>query len=300
MRLNGLDLNLLVALDALLTERNVSRAAERVFVSQPAMSNSLARLRVFFNDELIVRSGRHMLLTTRAETLVAPLRDILLQIDSRLVAPPQFDPASAQNTFTLSVTDYTTTVFILPLLQKLAHLAPGLRFKLFGLEGMSPSEQMERGDVDLLISPQQFIAKEHPQIVLFEEDYVCVTWSGSTRFGDKLDLETFSAAGHVVAFFSGRFTADTALLAQRGIERRVEVVASTLLGPAELVVGTNRIATVHRRLAVRAARNLPLRLWPVPVEIPRLVEHLQWNRARDADPALRWLVAQCREVAATI
>ncbi len=302
MRLNGLDLNLLVALDALLTERSVSRAAERVFVSQPAMSNALGRLRDFFNDELIVRSGRHMLLTARAEALVTPLRDILSQIDCRLVAQPQFDPATAQNSFTLSTSDYTTSVVVQPLLQKLAHLAPGLRFTLVAQEWPTPAERMERGDMDLLIAPQQFISAEHPQVVLFDEDYVCVTWSGSTRFDGGLDRNAFSAAGHVAVSFGGGRSpaADTALLALHGIERRVEVVANSLLAPAELVVGTHRVATMHRRLAVRAARYLPLRLWPVPVEVPRLVEHLQWNRAYDADPALRWVVAQCREVAAEI
>ncbi|MBT0960105.1 LysR family transcriptional regulator [Denitromonas iodatirespirans] len=302
MRFNGLDLNLLVALDALLTERNVSRAAKRVFVSQPAMSNALARLRDYFGDELIVRSGRDMLLTARAEALIGPLQDILSQIDGRLVAPSQFDPASAQNSFTLSASDYTTSVLVQPLLQKLAHLSPGLRFKLIAQEWPNTVAHLERGDMDLLITPLQFVSPQHPQVVLFEEDYVCVTWSGSTRFKGGLGLDVFKSAGHVAASFDGGRApaADTALLALHGIERRVEVVANSLLSPAELVVGTDRVATVHRRLAVRAARYLPLRLWPVPVEIPRLVEHLQWNRVYDASPALRWVIAQCREVASEI
>jgi LysR family nod box-dependent transcriptional activator len=299
MRFHGLDLNLLVALDALLTELSVSRAAERVFVSQPAMSNSLSRLREFFGDELIVRSGKHMLLTPRAEALVDPLRDILLQIDSRLVSPPTFDPLKADDLFTLCVSDYITSVLIQPLLQRLAKTAPLLRFKLVTLE---PAESLGRGDIDLLITPVHFTSPLHPKLKLLEEDYVCVTWRDSTRFGETPDLAAYQAAGHVAVSFAGGRTPglDSALLLESGVERRVEVVAGSLLAPAELVIGTDRVATVQRRLARRVAQYLPLRLWEVPCKLPLLVEYMQWNRVREADPALKWLISQCLEVAAAV
>jgi len=167
---------------------------------------------------------------------------------------------------------------------------------------LEPAESLGRGDIDLLITPVHFTSPFHQKLKLLEEDYVCVTWRDSTRFGDTLDLAAYKAAGHVAVSFAGGRTPglDSALLLESGVERRVEVVAGSLLAPAELVIGTDRVATVQRRLARRVAQHLPLRLWDVPCKLPPLVEYMQWNRVRDADPALKWLISQCLEVAAAI
>src|SRR5438093_9544645 len=130
MRFNKLDLNLLVALNVLLTEKNISRAAERIHLSQSAMSNALARLRSYFVDELLVPSGRQLILTPRAESLVEPVREVLMRIESTIAAQPQFDPSTASHTFTLLVSDFTTTVFVPALLERLFHEAPGVRLDL--------------------------------------------------------------------------------------------------------------------------------------------------------------------------
>lgn len=167
---------------------------------------------------------------------------------------------------------------------------------------LAPAEWIERSNTDLLVAPKAYLSQEHPSIVLFKEDYVCVTWAESPQFIHGLDFRTYIDAGHVVTYFAGGRSpaADTWLLQQSGIVRRVEVVAPSLLAPTELVVGTDRIATVHRRLAERAARHLPLRLWDLPVEVPQLIEHLQWNRAREDDPAMRWMISACREIGSRV
>ena len=302
MRLNGLDLNLLVALLAILNERNISRAARRVHLSQPAMSNALARLRAYFDDPLIVRAGRGMMLTARAEALHAPLREILERIETTVAAPPAFDPATAVRQFSLVVSDYTAQVLVQPLIRELSRTAPHVRFRLMPQTGPNPADLLEQREADLLIIPEHYLAPAQPSLKLFSERYVCVTWRGSRAQRGTLTLQKYRSAGHVVPRFGdGRMPSfDTWLAESRGLVRREEVVAYNLSSLAELVVGTDRIATMHRRLAERAARQWPLRIVKPPFEIPPLIEYAQWTRARSDDAGLKWLVQRCHDMAQTV
>jgi LysR family transcriptional regulator, nod-box dependent transcriptional activator len=302
MRLNGLDLNLLVALNAVLAERSISRAARRVHLSQPAMSNALARLRAWFGDPLLIRTGRRMMLTARAETLVAPVREILMQIENSVATPPAFDPRTSARRFTLVGSDYTAIVLIQPLVRLLAHAAPGVRLRLLTQHGPDPITLLEEGDVDLLIQPERYLARGQPSLQLFTERYVCVTWSGSRAHRLPLSLRHYRAAGHVVALFGdGRLPAlETWMMESRGLKRREEIITHNLALQADFVVGTDRIATMHERLARRVARYLPVRISPAPLRIPPLTECVQWNRARSEDPGLKWLIDACTRVAATV
>lgn len=302
MRLNGLDLNLLIALDAVLTERNITRAAERVFITQPAMSNALARLREHFHDDLVLRSGRKLMLTPRAEGLIAPVRDILMRIESTVAAPPDFDAATATRDFSLLVSDYTAAVLVQPLMQRLADSAPGARFTLLSQAAGDHLERLERGEVDLVIVPEPYRSDTHPSLKLFEETYVCITWQGNRQIRERLSFDDYLAAGHVVPRFGdGRVPAFDGWLMERfGVIRRIEVTVPSLTAVGEMVVGTQRIATVHRRLAQRLLKQWPVAVWPAPLEIPPLVEYAQWNRVRGDDPAIRWLVAELAAIGASI
>ena len=291
MRFNKLDLNLLVALDALLAERNISRAGQRLHLSQPAMSNALARLRDYFGDELLAVQGRQMVLTPRALGLIEPVREVLARIDSTITTPPVFDPASATRTFVLLLSDFTTAVFVPPLLEALYREARGIGIELRALND-KPGEQLDQGDADLLVIPAQFAAPGHPSQPLFEEEYLCVTWNGNSRIRTQLSFEDYVECGHVVANYATgqqRAAFDGWFLERFGIKRRVEVSAPSMTALAQMVIGTDRIATMHRRLALQAEKVLPIRLWPPPLEVPTLVQTLQWHRHRDADPALQWL-----------
>src|SRR3989344_2912029 len=159
MRFNKLDLNLLVALDALLTERNISRAGERIHLSQPATSNALARLRAYFDDELLVPQGR---------------QKVLMRVDSTVAENPRFDPAPDPRSFTLLVSDFTSTVFRQPLIERLFHEAPGVQVHLRA-QNARPVEQLEEYGADMLIIPEQYVSAKHPSMTLFEETYMCVT-----------------------------------------------------------------------------------------------------------------------------
>lgn len=302
MRFNKLDLNLLVVLNALLTERSISRAAEKIHLSQPATSNALSRLRDYFEDELLVSSGRQLLLTPRAESLIEPVREVLMRIDSTIAAQPEFDPATESRDFTLLASDFTMTVLIPPLLETLFKEAPGLRIHI-RTQNDRPDEVLEQGKADFLIIPSQFLSKNHPSVALFEEDYVCVTWEGNTRVRERLLLDDFLNSGHVTANFSGErqsTTFDSWFMDSFELTRRVEVTAPSMAALPAMVIGTDRIATVHRRIAERARTYLPVRLWEPPLKIPRLVQTLQWHKYKNNDAATLWLRQRLIDVAARI
>lgn len=302
MRYKQLDLNLLVALDALLQERSISRAAEKVFLSQPAMSNALARLRDYFGDELLTPLGRQMVLTPRAESLQQPVREILLRVDSAVVAPSTFDPATSMRSFSILVSDFTTTVFMPLFLRTLYERAPGVQINLKP-QARTPHEVLEEGEADFLIIPMQYVSSLHPCVPLFEDDYVVVSWEGHPTVREGLTREQFLQAGHVVSSYNSgnnRYlpVLEGWFLEREGISRRIEVTAASMAALPSLVVGTDRLATVHRRIAMHALQHLPIRVWPTPLKIPKLVQMLQWNKLRESDPGLRWIRDLCLEVGA--
>jgi len=300
MRFHGLDLNLLVALHALLTEKSISRAAEKVFLSQPAMSNALSRLREYFNDDLLSTMGRQMTLTSRAESLVEPVREVLMRIESTIAAQPNFDPATESRSFNIQLSDYSTTVFLPALIQRVYSEAPGVRLHIHALDGRQAG-LIEQGEVDLLVIPSQYVLPAHPTVELFEEEYVCVTWDENPDIADEMTFEKYLAAGHVIAHYGIKSPAfDGWFLERYGVGRRVEITAATLASLPRLVVGTRRIATVHRRLAKMYEDILPIRTWTLPIEMPKMVQVMQWHKYRTNDAALTWLRSCAEEVSKTL
>jgi LysR family nod box-dependent transcriptional activator len=256
----------------------------------------------YFDDELLVPMGRQMVFTPRAESLVQPVCEVLMRIESTIATQPKFEPATESHQFTLLVSDYTTTVLIPPLIQHLYREAPGVKLRLLAQQERLVS-LIERGDADLLIIPSHYASEDHPSQPLFEEDFVCVTWEGNTQIRNRLTMEDYLAAGHIatqlgvatrIPAFDGWF------LEHHAITRRVEVTAPTFSALPSLVVGTNRIATVHRRAAERERNHLPIRIWEVPIEIPKFVEVLQWHKQRNNDAALNWLRSCAAEVGSKI
>jgi DNA-binding transcriptional LysR family regulator len=290
MRFNKLDLNLLVALDVLLKERSISRAAETLHLSQSATSNALARLRDYFEDELLVQVGRKMEATPRAEALQDAVRDVLLRVDSTIAMQPQFDPAASDRVFRIFVSDYTQAVLAPHLLSLAAQQCFGGRFE-FLPQVMTPQRDLERGEADLLIIPQDFISPDHPSEVLFEEEFVCVVWRDGALARGELDFDRYAAAGHVTMRPAGAsiLSFESWFLQRYGLTRRVAAVTYSFVPMAALVVGTGLVATVHRRLAELLAPALPVVLRPLPVPMNRMQQAVQWHRYRTQDPGLVWL-----------
>lgn len=292
MRFNKLDLNLLVALDALLAARNISRAGERLHLSQSAMSNALARLRTYFDDELLVQVGRKMELTPRAETLKDAVRDVLVRVDSAILARPGFDPARSERCFRLVVSDYTSVVLMPQMLALAGRQAHAVCFDLLPMLH-PPLRELESGEADLIILPLEYRPPDqHPFDILFEEQFVCAVWSGG-RFGhaDKLTPEQYAAAGHVVMQPAGMDESTRAGWMKRRYPtvRHIEVTTYSFAAVPYLVVGTDRIATMHARLARLARKTLPLRVLPTPMPSPEMKQTMQWHKYRTQDPGLVWL-----------
>jgi LysR family transcriptional regulator, nod-box dependent transcriptional activator len=298
MNLNRLDLNLLVALDVLLSERSITHAAERLNLSPSATSGALARLRLYFDDELLTQIGRRMVPTPLGESLEASVRDCLLHVQATVDIRPQFNPLNSRRNFKLMMSDYVSTVLMPAALQRLQREAPGVTIELIGNEN-EPWAALSRGEIDFLVLPRNFIRQEHPAEVLFEDDYVCVCWSGNTLIGDQITMEECLRMGHVVARIGTQRppTIDEWFFERFGHARRVEVIATNFNSVPHLLVGTNRISIMHRRLALAYGRALPLKILPSPVVMPQLVEMIQWHKYRDRDPGRAWLCDVLRSAA---
>lgn len=299
MRFQGLDLNLLVALDALLAERSVSLAAERIYLSQSATSSALGRLRDYFGDELLVVRGRQMVLTARAEGLVEPVRAVLEQIRSTIAVTPPFDPATSDRTIAIMASDYSTEVLLAPALRGLERMAPNMRIEIQPLND-ALVESLERGQADLLLTIDYAISADHPRRILFEDDYVVLGWSGNPAMAGEMTRDVYFGLGHVAARFGkARVPAFEDWFMRRQPQlRRVEIVAPSFLSLPGLVIGSNRIATVHRRLAQNVAGYLPLVIRELPMAIPPIREAIQWHISNNNDPAIRWIVEQLAIAAA--
>lgn len=297
MRFDRLDLNLLVALDALLEHRNVSIAARRLNLSQPALSGALNRLRNYFKDDLLMPVGRQMILTAKAEELLVPVREVLMHIRARITTPRHFDPLSAKRQFTIIASDYLYTIILAPLIRRLASVAPGLTFDVLQTSRHG-AEMLERGEADLMITLSGFLNADHPSRPLFSDSHKVIAWSDG-RFGKNLSRDDFFEAGHVAVMFGGdkQPAFSETYFAAQGTNRRVDVRVPSFSAIPEAIVGTDRLATMYQRHAEFFARRLPVAIHDPPFAIPDITEEVQWLSLRDNDPGVQWLVTQIGEQA---
>jgi LysR family transcriptional regulator, nod-box dependent transcriptional activator len=298
MRFERLDLNLLVALDALLDERSVSLAAERIFLSQSATSSALGRLRDYFGDELLVAKGRQMVLTARAEELVEPVRAVLEQIRSTIAVSPPFDPATCDRMLRIMASDYMTEVLLSQVFTSIAEDAPLMRFEIQPMtEG--PVDSLERGFVDLLLTVDFGMTSDHPSQILFGDDYVVIGCAKNPSMKGPMTKERYFELGHVTARFGkARIPAfDDWFMRRQKQQRRIEIVAPSFLSIPGLVVGSKRIATIHRRHAERIVDTMPLVVRELPLAMPPIREGAQWHLANNNDAAIRWFVEKLTLIA---
>ena len=299
MRFKGLDLNLVVALDILLQERSVSRAADRLKLSQPAVSAALARLRDYFNDELLVSIGRSMIPTAYAESLWPIARDLLAKADLLIDTSSSFDPATSQRRFRVSASDFIQTVLISPALRALHDAAPRIGMDV-GPTGPASLTQFENGEIDCIISPEQYASPAHPFRPLFADRHVVVGWRGNPAMHRPLDLDTFLALGHVaVRIGSGRELsfAEKQMLPYID-QRRIEVTSSTFSGVPLMLPQTQRIAVLQERLAASFCAAFDLVMQPLPFDMPPLCEVVQYHSSRANDAGITWLIGLFERVVA--
>lgn len=299
MRFNGLDLNLLLAFQVLLEERNVTRAARRLNVSQPAMSAALARLRDYFQDDLLIAQGKQMLPTEQARALVGPVARMLRDLDELLSSSAMFDPARSQRSFRLVVSDYITASLIGPLMPRLAALAPQVRLELM-LPCEEAAQLVMEGQADLVITPEDFLDPDQPAQLLCEERQVVVGWRENPALADGLSGEDFERLGHVAVHVGSNRVPSFAdrQLERRGSPRRVDMTCGSFTVLPWLLAGTQRLAVLHERLALQMVAKFPLALAPLPFEFPVMREMIQYHKSRETDAGLRWLRTLLQDEAA--
>lgn len=297
MRLDNFDLNLLVVFDILLEERSVTRAARRLNVTQPAISSALKRLRESFQDELLVLHGKKMIPTQHALNLAPEISAELVRLKSLLATSTRFDPATSRRRFQINASDYITTVLLVPLIEALQNEAPGIRLNL-SLPGSDSSDRLEAGEIDLILTPDEFMQGDHPRELLFEERHVIVGWKDNPLLEGELSLEEFLTCGQVIVQISGQDTFVEASLRKRFPDRCIEVAAQSFIQVPWLLRGTQRISVMHERLAKMMAPALDLRIADLPLDVPLMREMMQYHSTREQDAGLTWLRARIKQLAA--
>ena len=285
-----LDLNLLKAFNALIEERNVTRAGARLALTQSAMSGILTRLRDSFGDPLFVRTQRGIVPTSRALELAEPIRQVLKEVDA-LLRPREFDPRVAHFTLSLAATDYALRAVVVPFLAALRTHAPNIRIAVRPIEEDRMRNQFERGDLDLaLLTPETTPPDLHVRR-LFEEQYVCaMRRDHPDAKGRTLTLERLCALDHALVSYAGdSFTGTTDMaLAKLGRRRRVSLSVASFLVLPEVLRATDLVAIAPRRLV---AEFDGLALLKSPVDIPGFTKVAAWHDRTHRDPGHRWIRA---------
>jgi DNA-binding transcriptional LysR family regulator len=289
MDIRAVDLNLLVALDALLAERNVTRAAARLNLSQSAMSAALARLRTLFGDPLLLRTSGGMLATSKGQELVAPVRLVLGEIGRIVQRPERFDPASAERVFTIAASDYVEYAVLPRLVDYLEARAPRARLAVRPMDFGAVGRSLETGDVDLGILGAAFAPPSVRSRPLFVERFVCVVRKGHPRVGERLTLDDYCALDHVLVSPSGgafSAPADDALAAI-GRSRHVRLSVPHFLLVPEILTRSDMIGVLPERLARGYGDRF--RVFDLPFELAPFSVVAVWHERTHRDPALAWL-----------
>jgi len=300
-RLKELNLNHLLTLDAVLEHRSLTRAAEQLDLTQGAISQSLARLRVFFNDDLLIRIGNRMEPTALGSSLQGPVADVLASIESSILVQASFDPGQAQGTLTLSMTDLGEFTFLSEILSRLSVEAPNLRVQTRMLPEKQLAEFMAHGLIDLAFAgPIDEIAELRVQKI-FEHELVALV-SRKCPLPDTVTAEQFVSLPHVVldSPYIKRVRIEQAL-ARLGLTRRIELrTPSALVQPFLLERNPRLITTLPRMFAERMASVLPLRVLELGFEIPPLEVYQYWHPRFDNHGPSRWLRHLVLEVSAEL
>lgn len=298
--LSGLDLNLLVVLDVLLAERNVTRAAARLGLSQPAVSNALSRLRTAFADPLLVRTPHGMAPTPRAIGLEGPLREALSYVRGAVAGTSDFDPATARRTFVLAATDYVQFVLLGALVRRVHEIAPGVSLRVLPMTHGAPWNELEAGSVDLTLSGVSARQSRLHRRALFRDRVVCILRSDHPAAGRTLSMARYLELDHVeVLPIGGRGLADE-VLDSLGQTRRVAITVPHFLVAPFVVLQSDHCFTLAERIARPMAGFLAVRVMPLPMELPTITIWAYWHERLHHDPAHQWLRRLVAEVAAAL
>lgn len=290
MGLSNLDLNLLVALNALLEERNVTRAGQRIGLSQPAMSAALARLRRHFHDDLLVRVANAYELTPMAGGLVDATAVACTAVERVFNARPAFQPATSERSFTVVLSDYALAVLGNGLSVALQDSAPKVRLDLLQFTAAAADDCVHTlRTADALLLPHG-VLRDYPGLDLYRDTWVCIAWQGNTAIDGDLTLDHMAKLPWIVTY--QRPTAATHPVRQLnalGIEPRIDLVVENFLSLPLLISGTDRLALIQERLARRLAGFADIRIMSCPYEPTPIVEAMWWHPMHQRDAGHTWL-----------
>lgn len=298
MNLSQLDLNLLVALEALLEERSVTVAGKRIGLSQPAMSNALSRLREHLDDALLVRSGGGMARTPHAESLLPQLREALMHVRRVMEKPRPFDPATASQRFTLLATDFIEMVVLPGLVERISVTAPRITLDVRPFGELDPIEGLKSGALNLVLGVFSEVAAGCHAAALFHESFLCVVRRDHPAFSGKhprLTLKRYAELPHLLVAprRSGPGAVDAAL-AKHGLSRRVALYVSHFLVAPLVVAQSNLVATLPARAARLLAASYDLRLFKPPLELQGFTISQLWHERTNQNPPDAFLRAQVK------
>ncbi|HEU4733037.1 MAG TPA: LysR family transcriptional regulator [Kofleriaceae bacterium] len=297
MRLAGVDLNLLTSLDVLLDEKNVTRAARRLGVSQPAVSHNLRRLRELLGDPLLVRTPKGMQATPRAHELRPAVRAALEAAEAVLQSAPRFEPANAERRFVLAMADQAAFQLLPPLVERLAAQAPGITLQLRP-PPVDLSDALAEGEIELVIGVFRDAPSGIRTEVLWKEGFACVVRRGGKGSRGPLDLRRYLARHHLLVAPRGRpGSVVDDLLAREQLRRRIAIVVPHFLVAPAIIATTDLVWTAPAGLAHALAAHYPLAVRPPPLALPGFAIAMRWHLRLDRDPGLAWLRARLREVA---
>jgi LysR family transcriptional regulator, nod-box dependent transcriptional activator len=301
MQLGNIDLNLLVALDALLRERNVSRAAERVGLGQPAMSAALRRLRALFGDELLIRVGREYHLTALAEELVDPVAEILRLVEQTVDHRPEFHPERDRRVFRIACSDAVEYVLIRPVIMRIEEQAPNVSLEVQAVAGWHTTQLVEEGDLDIVIADIGLFESNLVKEKLFEDRWVLVGWAGSPELGDSVTTDELMTMPNAI-YHWGWFDRTHRNPRPYDVLEDLPVRIADQFHFMRLFMlrGTRMVALHYERLAKELQEAAELKILKAPFELPPVQHAMMWHPRNAHDPAHRWLREQLVEAAATL
>lgn len=297
MNITEFDLNLLVVFEAVLAEGSISRAAGRLDLSQPAVSNALARMRKATGDRLFVRLGNAVAPTPYAQGIAGPIRQALAGIRNSLAESRGFDPATSERSFAIYVTDLGEAYFLPTLLARLSAIAPGVRIRTLPMPTEAAQEALKSGEVDLAIGNLPDFRAGFYQQRLFPDHYVCAVRRKHPAIGQRLTARQFAAASHAVAMPAGTgHGVILRTLMEHGLEDRIVLQVQNFLVLPNIVATTDLLAIVPHSVGSQLSRHIDVKLLPLPIPIPPFVIKQCWHERFHDDAGNRWLRQQFAEL----
>jgi len=290
MNLSNIDLNLFVVFDAIYSEANLTRAGEIIGITQPAVSNSLSRLRTMFDDPLFVRTAKGMTPTPVARNIVGPVRQALTLMRSSVQNSDSFCAETSNKLFRLSMTDLAETTALPGLFKILRKQAPNIDVESYVVKRRDMARELAAGSLDLAIDAP-LVADPHVRHTsLIEDQLVCVVRKDHHEINGSLSMEQYLSLNHLHVSTRKRGLGHVDLeLGKMGLRRRIGLRTRYYLMTPEILEQTDLVLTVQLRFATQITRRFNLKYYPLPFEVPAIESHLFWHESADQDPANKWM-----------